>query len=248
MGQAARRAIGGPLLDDAEPDVYDIRRVMAAKTRLDLDRDREDIEWVDDRDLSELESKSRLGAAVLGFFTWGGGRLYVGDVGKGIAAIGALVGWVALAALLPEVLGPLVYVAGGTIGALWSHDGARRVNRFVSTRSELQLREGAGPSGYRLLASAATVDPSLASALPTFGVTAGGPHSATVERLRKLAALHHAGVINDAELRERKVDIMTELGATNPDVDELLYSLLPLRNEGVLQAEDFEFLKQVTAR
>jgi hypothetical protein len=228
--------------------VYDARRVMAAKTRLDLDRDREDIEWVDDRDLSELESKSRLGAAVLGFFTWGGGRIYVGDLGKGIAAIGALIGWVALSAFLPEAIGPLAYAAGGTIGALWSHDGARRVNRFVATRSELQLRAGAGPSGYRLLASAAAVDPSLASALPTFGVGSDGPHSATIERFRKLAALHHAGVINDAELRERKVDIMTELAATNPDVDDLMYALLPLRHEGVLQAEDFEFLKQVTAR
>ena len=203
---------------------------------------------MEEDDLSELESKSRLGAAVLGFFTWGGGRLYVGDVGKGIAAIGGLIGWVALASIMPAALGPLVYMAGGTIGALWSNDGARRVNRFVATRSELQLREGPGPGAYRLLAGAAAVDPSLASALPAFGPPPTSPHAETVDRLRKLAALHQAGVINEAELKDRKVDLFTELGSKSSDLDELMYALLPLRNEGVLAAEDFEFLKQVSPR
>lgn len=221
---------------------------MRPKTRVDLERARDEIQWVEEDDLSELESKSRLGAAVLGFFTWGGGRLYVGDVGKGIAAIGGLMGWVALAAVLPAALGPLVYMAGGTIGALWSNDGARRVNRFVATRSELQLREGPGMGAYRLLAGAAAVDPSLASALPTFGPPPTSPHAETVERLRKLAALHQAGVINEAELKDRKVDLFTELGSKSSDLDELMYALLPLRNEGVLAAEDFEFLKQVSPR
>ncbi len=221
---------------------------MTPKTRLDLERDREDIAWVDDRDLSEVESKSRLGAAILGFFTWGGGRLYVGDVGKGVAAVGALFGWVALSSVLPAALGPLVYAAGGTIGALWANEGARRLNRFVTTRSALQLREGAGPAGYRLLASAATVDPSLAQSVPVFGAGPTGPHASTVDRLRKLSALHQAGVINEAELRDRKVDLFTELSASSPDVDELMYALLPLRQEGVLVTEDFEFLKQVAPR
>jgi hypothetical protein len=221
---------------------------MTPRTRLDLERDRADIAWIDDRDLYEVESKSRLGAAILGFFTWGGGRVYVGDTGKGLAAVGALIGWVALASVMPAALGPLLYAAGGTIGALWSQDGARRVNRFVGTRSELQLREGAGPAGYRLLASAAAVDPTLAPALPVFGNGPAGPHAATVDRLRKLAALHHAGVINAAELQDRKVDLFTELSASNPDVDELMYALLPLQQEGILVREDFEFLKQVATR
>lgn len=203
---------------------------------------------MDDDDLSELESKSRLGAAVLGFFTWGGGRVMVGDVGKGVAAIGGLIGWVALSAVFPAALGPLVYVAGGTIGALWASDGAARVNRFVGARNQLHLREPAGPSGYRLLAGAAAVDPNLAAALPTFGTAPASPHADTVDRLRKLAALHDAGVINEAELKDRKVDLFTELGSKAPDLDELMYALLPLRNEGVLVAEDFEFLKQVSSR
>lgn len=221
---------------------------MTPKTRLDLERDREDIAWVDDRDLPELEDRSRMGAAILGFFTWGGGRIYIGDLKTGIAAIGALVGWVALSAVLPAALGPLVYAAGGTLGALWSQEGARRVNRYLRTRGELQLREGAGPGAYRLLASAAAVDPTLAPALPVFNTAPIGPHAATVDKLRKLSALHVAGVINDAELRERKVDIFTELGASSSDVDDLMYALLPLRQEGVLVSEDFEFLKQVAAR
>jgi hypothetical protein len=218
------------------------------KTRADLERARDDIAWVDDDDLGELESKSRFGAALLGFFTWGGGRIYVGDVAKGIGGIGALIGWVALASVLPASLGPLVYMAGGTIGALWSNDGARKVNKFVGTRSELQLTQGAGPSGYRLLAGAAAVDPTLAAALPAFGPAPSSPHAETVDKLRKLAALHQAGVINEAELKDRKIDLFTELGNKTSDLDGLMYELLPLRNEGLLLAEDFEFLKQVSAR
>jgi hypothetical protein len=218
------------------------------KTRADLDRARAEITWVEEDDLSEIESKSRFGASVLGFFTWGGGRVYVGDVPKGIAAIAGLIGWVALSSVFPAALGPLVYMAGGTIAALWSNDGAGRVNTFVRARNQLHLTDPAGPSGYRLLAGAVAHDPSLASALPTFGTAATSPHGETVDRLRKLAALHTAGVINEAELKDRKVDLFTELGSKASDLDELMYALLPLRNEGVLHAEDFEFLKQVSAR
>jgi hypothetical protein len=218
------------------------------KTRVDLERARDEIKWVEEDDLSELESKSRLGAALLGFFTWGGGRVFVGDVGKGVAAIGGLIGWVALSSVFPPALGPLVYMAGGTIGALWANEGAARVNRFVRARNQLHLNEGAGPSGYRLLAAAAAVDPNLVSALPTFGVGPASPHAETVDRLRKLAALHTAGVINETELKDRKVDLFTELGSKAGDLDELMYALLPLRHEGVLFPEDFEFLKQVSTR
>jgi hypothetical protein len=218
------------------------------KTRADLERARDEIKWVEEDDLSELESRSRLGAALLGFFTWGGGRVYVGDVSKGIAAIGGLLGWMALSSVFPAALGPLVYMAGGTIGALWANEGASRVNRFVGARNQLHLSEGAGPSGYRLLAGAAAHDPSLASSLPVFGTGPTSPHAETVEKLRKLAALHTAGVINEAELKDRKVDLFTELGAKSHDLDDLMYALLPLRGEGVLLAEDFEFLKQVSHR
>lgn len=223
--------------------------MLTPKTRLDLQRARKDVAWIEDDDLPEVESKSRVGAALLGFFTWGGGRIYVGDLGRGLAAIGALVGWAALSSVLPAALGPLVFTAAGTVGALWAFDGAKRVNRFVATRDELHLREGAGPAAYRLLAGAAAADPSLASALPAFGTPATGAHADTVDRLRKLAALHHAGVINEAELRERKIDLFTSLGvASAAELDDLLFALLPLRHEGVLDDDDFEFLKQVAPR
>jgi hypothetical protein len=55
-------------------------------------------------------------------------------------------------------------------------------------------------------------------------------------------------VINEAELKDRKVDLFTELGSKSHDLDDLMYALLPLRGEGVLLAEDFEFLKQVSHR
>jgi hypothetical protein len=227
--------------------VYDARGVRP-KTRADLERAREELAWVDEDDLGEIESKSRLGAGLLGFFTWGGGRVYVGDVKKGVAGIGALVGWMFVSGALPASLGWLAYVAVGTVGALWANDGVTKVNRFVRTRNMLHLTDPAGPSGYKLLAAAAQVDPNLAGAMPTFGTHPASPHADTVDRLRKLAALHTAGVINEAELKDRKVDLFTELGQKVPDLDELMYALLPLRSEGVLGADDFEFLKQVSTR
>lgn len=221
---------------------------LRPKTPEDLARARERIAWVDDDDLGEVESKSRLGAAVLGFFTWGGGRLYLGDVPRGVGLIALLVAWTAAAPLLPAALGPIVYTLLGAGSALWSARDARAVNRFVVTRADLALRAGPNPGAYRLLAAAAAVDPSLAPSLPALPAPAGadGPHAELIARLRKVVALRRAGVLADAEARDRKLDLLTEAApATRADLDDLLFALLPLGDEGVLEPDDFEFLKRV---
>ena len=228
------------------------------KTPADLQRARERIDWIDDDDLPELETKSRPGAALLGFFTWGGGRIYLGDLPRGFVGILFLVAWVAAAPLLPEALGPLIYTLVGGASAIWSYQDAKSINRFCATRTDLMLRQGPDPSAYRLLAAAATVQPDLAGALPPgrpsaapppSAVAAGsshGRHGPLVDSLRKVAALHRAGVLHEAEVRDRKVDLLTAAApGSRAELDELLFALLPLGDEGVLEPDDFELLKQL---
>jgi hypothetical protein len=221
---------------------------LRPKTHADLERAREKIDWVDDDDLGELESKSRPGAALLGLFTWGGGRVYLGDLPKGLGMIGLLIAWLAIAPFFPAALGPLVYMLVGAGSSMWSYQGARAVNRFVSTRTDLQLRAGPDPSAYRLLAAAASVNPNLAPPpqLAAPPAPAAGPYAELIDRLRKIAQLRRSGVLHETEVRDRKIDLLSAAAPpTRAELDELLYALLPLGDEGVLDSEDFEFLKQV---
>lgn len=229
-----------------------------AKTPADLQRARERVPWVDDDDLREVERKSGVAAAALSFFTWGGGHLYVGDVKSGAALIAALIAWVAASNVLGPVA-PAIYFVVAVLSSVWSVRKVQDVNRFVGTRNEVLLRQGADASGYRLLHEAAAVNPVLAGALPPAPVpllTAGAhpgmvagyatPHAELAARLRKVASLRHAGIISDAELRGRKIDILSEAAPASADeLDELLYALLPLSDEGVLDTDDFDFLKQL---
>jgi hypothetical protein len=221
---------------------------LGPRTAADLSRAREEIEWVVDDDLRDLESKSTPGATALGLFTWGGSHLYLGELRAGIAGIAALGAWIAVAPMVPTGLGALGYWLVGAASALWSFRRARAVNRFVGVRNELRLYQGPDPSTYRLLAAAAVANPTLASALPALPAPPppSAAHAGLIEQLRKLAALHRAGVLHDTELRDRKVDLFTEAApATRAELDDLLYALLPLAAEGALLAEDFEFVKQI---
>jgi hypothetical protein len=221
---------------------------LRPKTPADLERARAQLAWVDDDDLGELEVKSRPGAALLGFFTWGGGRLYLGDLPRGFALIILLAAWVGISPFFPAFLGPLLYMTIGTASAAWSYQGARAVNRFVATRTDLALRAGPDPSAYRLLAAAAAVDPGLAVPPEIVARTAPatGPHAELIERLRKVMALRRAGVLHDTEVRDRKIDLLSAAApGTRAELDELLFALLPLGDEGVLDSEDFDFLKQL---
>lgn len=224
--------------------------MLRPKTPADLERAREDIAWIDGDDLREVESKSRIGAALLGLFTWGGGRIYAGDVARGIGAVVLLVGWASVAALLPEAVGTFGFLLGGGAAAAWSDRGVRSINAFVRTRDELALRAGPGAAAYQLLAGAIAADPSLASQLPVLPALAApaavGPHAEVLDQLRKLHAVRRAGVIDDTDHRDRKVDLLSALApASRAELDALLYALLPLLDEGVLVQEDFEFLKQM---
>jgi hypothetical protein len=230
---------------------------LRSKTPADLQRARERVPWVDDEDLREVERKSPGGAAVLSFFTWGGGQLYVGDKGKGVALLVALFAWLAVGGILPGGVGSAIFCAVSVLSSVWSYRKAKDVNRFVGTRNEVMLRQGADPSAYRLLQEAAAVNPALAAAVPappmpllTAGAPPGpgqpAPHGELTARLRKLASLRQAGIITDAELRSRKIDILGEAAPASADaLDDLLYALLPLADEGVLDSDDFEFLKQL---
>lgn len=201
-----------------------------------------------DDDLDEVEQRSSLGATLLGLFTWGGGRLLVGDRKGGFLGLAGLLGWVAVAGVVPEAVGALVYWLGGAAFAVWSYDGARKLRRFDKLRANLALRAGGGPGAYRLLEAASKADPNLAPLLPAPAPAepATGPHAALVDQLRKVTALRASGVLSDVELAERKVDLFTaQAPATRAELDELLYALLPLRDEGLLTDEDVAFLKGI---
>lgn len=223
--------------------------VLRSRTPADLQRAREKIPWIDDDEVRDLETKSPVGAAALGLFTWGGGRLYVGDGLRGGLAIAALIAWLAAGAVVPATIGGLVYWGVGTLSAIWSYLSAKAINRFVSTATELRLRAGPDPSAYRLLAAAATAQPGLAAAIPSApapAASADGRHADLVDRLRKVAALGHAGVLHEAEVRDRKIDLLSAVTpGTRVELDELLFALLPLRDEGVLSQEDYDFVKRL---
>jgi hypothetical protein len=224
--------------------------VLRPKTPTDLARTRGQIDWVEDDDLNELERKSPVGAAALGLLTWGGGRLYVGDTLRGGLGIAALIALTAVSTVLPAGVGEAIYWIVGTLFATWSLVGARAVNRFVSTAAELRLRQAPDLAGYRLLAAAAQANPALVTDLPAVrspAPAAADPrHAELVARLRKLAALRQAGVLSDVEVRERKVDLLSAAApATRTELEDLLFALLPLGDEGALTEEDFDFLKRL---
>lgn len=85
-----------------------------------LERARRRLDWVDDDDLDELEARSKLGATLLGFFTWGGGRIYIGDRSRGFGLVVLMLIWVGLTGVVPEAIGSLGFLAGGLAAGLWS--------------------------------------------------------------------------------------------------------------------------------
>jgi hypothetical protein len=224
--------------------------MLPAKTRQDLELARREIEWIDDHDLRDLESRSRVGAALLGLFTWGGGRVYTGDLVRGIGAIVLLIGWLMLGSALPGGVTAAGYWLGGALGAAWSVRGARSINRFCAIRNELLLSGRPGGEHQHLLAGAVAAPPALATALPPpapAAAPATGPYAPLIDRLHKLASLRQAGVIDDSEHRSRKIDVLGQAASAVPaaELEDLMFALLPLRNDGVLLAEDFEFMKQL---
>ena len=237
---------------------------LTQKRPVDLIRAREEISWVADDDLEDVEPRSAAAAAALSFFTWGGGHIMAFDRWRGTGLIAALIATLILFAnvtFLPGVLLTLILLAGGAAFAYDAYRRARAITRFARTRAQLRIAGVADPAHYRLLASAAAVDPNIAGSVPALapmvaqgGLRIDGPgltaprHADLLDQLRKLYALRAAGIITDLELSERKIDM---LAAIAPDdraaLDQLLFELLPLADEGVLEPADFEFLKGASA-
>jgi hypothetical protein len=220
-----------------------------SKTNADLERARRQLTWVSDDDLDEVEARSTWGTTLLGLFTWGGGRFMVGDRKGGAVGIAALIGWMAASQAVPSAVGAMVYWGLGAVFATWSYDSSRKVRRFEKVRNQIALQEGPGPGAYRLLAAASAADPTLAAALPALAIPASaspasGPHAPMIEKLRQMMLLHRSGVLSDAELNERKVDLFAAAPpASRGELDELLFALLPLRDEGAISDDDIAFLK-----
>jgi hypothetical protein len=85
-----------------------------------------------------------------------------------------------------------------------------------------------------------------APAAPLPANVAGIDIGALRERLSQLAALRANGVIDETEHRERRVDTLSVLqGLDRDEMDQVLFHLLPMINEGYLSSEDVELLKRM---
>jgi hypothetical protein len=229
-------------------------------TPSDLERARAGVSWVDDDDLDDIERKSPTASALLSLVTWGGGQMYTYARWRGAAMITGMLGAImVLAGVLPEAI-PLLVVGGSLGSAVDAARRARKINRYAKVRSQLALTASGDPAHYRLLASAAAVAPNqLGGAVPALAATlpppalpaptASGKHAALIERLQKISTLNRSKVISDHELRERKVDLLEEAAPETRDaLDEMLFELLPLVDQGVLDQADIDFLKQLAGQ
>jgi TM2 domain-containing membrane protein YozV len=214
---------------------------------------RDELTWVDDADLRTLERRDAAAAWALSMFFGGGGQLFTGQYALGAGLI--------LADVLALIYLPWAYLAIGAVSSVFAFRAARAINRYVAAR-DAHYNASANPPAMKLVNAmeaargpasdmpnigAAPVSPSeaLASPAPT-GPAADIDIHALRERLAQLAALRHNGVITDAEYRERRLDRLSELkGVSRDQMDQVLFALIPLINEGFLSQEDVQFLKDL---
>lgn len=214
-------------------------------------RARQEIDWVDERDLSSLEFKEPWAAGALSLFTGGGGQVYAGDHVRGLGLIAAAAGALALAAVLPGSVAALAYLAVGVPSSLSAWRKARAINRYLAARRDEYDQAQAHPPAYRLLAAmnqaGADPVPTPAAGTPMLPPAREPVHGPLAERLRKLLALAQSGVIDPTEHRGRKIDLLTEAASdlSRDDLDDLLFEMLPLRDQGVIDDEDLAFIKQL---
>lgn len=72
------------------------------------------------------------------------------------------------------------------------------------------------------------------------------PAAALSVRLQELAALRKSSVIDDDEYRARRLDAIGELrGMDTEQIENVLYDLLPLIDQGYLSREDIDFIKRL---
>ena len=228
-----------------------------------VQRTREQLEWVEEDDLLLLQDKEPAAAGLLSLFTGGGGQLYVGDyrAGAGLTAAG-LGTFVCAVAVTPIAWLPLLGL--GVASGIGAWRKARAINRYLAARRAHADVAAPHPPGYRLLAamSAREPGPGHSGPAPSMPATPGVPgpstpapagpplpaaHQEAIDRLRKLAAIRAAGAIAEHEHRARKVDILSKVcdDLERDALDDLLYALLPLLQEGAIEDEDIDLVKQL---
>lgn len=219
-----------------------------------VQRTRQRLAWISDDDLPLLQDKQPGAAGLLSLLTGGGGQLYVGDHRKGIGlAVAAAGSFVAAVTLTSLAWAP--FLAIGSLSALDAWRKARAINRHLAARRAEHVQAGPHPAAYRLLAAMSAVDANAAREAaavqqarpPQPSPRPPSPHGALLGRLRKLATLRAAGAMAEHEHRGRKVDLLSRAcdGLERDDVDDLLYELLPLRDQGIVTDEDIQLVKDL---
>lgn len=218
-----------------------------------VQRTREQLDWVEEDDLLLLQDKEPAAAGLLSLLTGGGGQIYVGDYRAGIGLTAAGLGtFVCAVAVTPVAWLPLLGL--GVASGIGAWRKARAINRYLAARRAHADLAAPQPPGYRLLAAMSAVEPGPvprpglpAPAGPPQPPSQPGAYQEILDRLRKLAAIRAAGAIAEHEHRSRKVDILSracdDIG--RDELDDLLYALLPLLQEGAMDDEDIDLVKQL---
>jgi hypothetical protein len=207
---------------------------------------RREVSWIDDDTAAHIDFRETAVAGSLGFFLGGGGHIYNR---RWLRGLGLTVG--SIAALMASFSVPplfAVWAVIGIAGAVTSVQDAKKINRFVLARNnEMQANSGriAGAMAAvqnQLPGLAAPIPPQMAPA--TQPAAPRGPYHSLVDRLRQLATLRGKDMLNDVEFQDRKIDALSQFtGMSRDDLDQLLYALMPLVEEGTLDKDDIEFAK-----
>jgi hypothetical protein len=251
------------MADDTEEETLPAKATSPARSEYDNARSR--LKWVEDEDLSTQERREPVLSGILSFFTLGGGQLYNGQTKKGIGLV-ALWGLSMLVCIAADAP-PAHMMALGPIAAILASWRAKQVNRFVKARHAFELEEAR--LGTRAALTSASKSLPAAQAQPmALPLAAGAEQQAKVVqlppaallpiaetsspaaglgvRLQKLAALRKSSVIDDDEYRARRLDAVAELkGLDTEEIENVLYDLLPLIDQGYLSREDIDFIKRL---
>jgi TM2 domain-containing membrane protein YozV len=217
----------------------------------EIERLRADIAWVNDADLRSLEPANPGGAWALSLLFGGGGQVMNGDVARGAGLIALWIGTFVLSGWLgPIALWlTLAVMVGGSVHAFTQ---ARAINRYLAARAEQHQLEAGVPSALRLVQAmgfGGAMVPVAAHAAPLGTAGVAGPLVQVRMRLEKLKVLRNSGVIDDAEHREQRIEVLSELVEVGRErLDEVLYELLPLIQQGTITREDVEFVKRMGGR
>lgn len=229
-----------------------------------VEKARAEVDWLDDDDAALVESKDVASAVGLSLISGGGGHFYTGDnmtgIGLTIATFGSLIAG-------PILLGPvgLLPAFGIVLGsAVASARKVKKINRYVIERRQHEAATAPHPQAYKLLHAMAKVDARGAQQAREIAQAGGAqalmpqqpappppqtpsPHQELIDKLRKLAHLRDAKVISDVEHQDRKIDLLSAVasGLSRDEIDDLLFELLPLIQEGTLAEDDVEFVKSL---